>query len=65
MIRSQTGQGHILAEAVTLLGQVSQSGHGHEHDVACTRMLDSSDVEVFILAAVCKETEKKKRSKGR
>jgi hypothetical protein len=32
-------------------------GVGHEHDVVCTRMLDSLDMEVFTLEAVREETE--------
>jgi hypothetical protein len=53
-VKSRTGQGHILT------GEFTGLDNDHEHEVACTRMSDSSDVEVFIfLAAVCEEIEKK------
>jgi hypothetical protein len=35
----------------------------HENDVVCTRMSGSSDVEAFILTAVCEELEKKRKNK--
>jgi hypothetical protein len=34
-----------------------------KHDAICTGMPESSDVEMFILAAVCKETEKNRKKK--
>jgi hypothetical protein len=42
----------------------SRTGKEHEHDVVCTRMSDSSDVEVYILAAVCEEIGKKIKKKS-
>jgi hypothetical protein len=51
-------------------GSDYEAGHGQvsvraRTRAGCTRMSDSSDVEVFTLAAVCEEIEEKIKSKDK
>jgi hypothetical protein len=58
----EAGHAQVLDRTRTYFGRrihTVWSGLGQEHNVSCTRMSDSSDVEVFRLATAFEETENK------